>query len=154
MPRACGSHSSWKQHYWGDYTLRKGLLLFWDQFLTNVPFSVFTWRVWIDKTSDFITKMFTSEHLLRRLPCFREMPVTRLVGWWGYPADRDLVLRKRTSIFSMQEGASGIFLSVCCVLMNLNSRVLQSHYLKFRRSVSAFPGPMLSRWPWWLPCSK
>lgn len=79
MPRAYGSHSRWKQHYWGDYTLRKGSLSFWDQFLANVPFSVFTWRVWIARTSDFITEVLTrSEHLLKRSCFFREMPVAML----------------------------------------------------------------------------
>lgn len=88
MPRACWSHSRWKQHYWGDYTLRKGSLPLWDQFLTNVPLSVFTWRVWIARTSEFTTEVLTrSEHLLKRLHCFRGMPVAMLVGWWGYPAE-------------------------------------------------------------------
>lgn len=126
MPRACGSRSRWKQHYWGDYTLRKGSLTFWDQFLANVPFSVFTWRVWIARTSDFITKVLTrSEHLLKRLCCCREMPVAMLFGWWEYPADRGTVLRKLTSIFFEQEGAS--CLCVCCTPINLTSGMLQSH---------------------------
>lgn len=128
MLRACGSHSRWKQHYWGDYTLRKGSLSFWDQFLANIAFSVFTWRVRIARTSNFITKMFTwSEHLLRRLCCFREIPGAVLFGWWGYPADRGTMLRKLTSMFSKQEGASCVFLCVCCMPINLNSGVLQSH---------------------------
>lgn len=124
-PGAFGSHSKWKQHYWGDYTLRKGSLSFWDQFLANVPFSIFTWRVWIARTSDFITKVLTrSEHLLKRLRCFREMPVAVLVGWWEYPADTDALLRKLTSISSEQEGTPCVFFGVCCTPINLNSGML------------------------------
>lgn len=87
-----------------DYTLRKGSLSFWDQFLANVPFSVFTWRVWIARTSDFITKVLTrSEHLLKRLCRFREMPIAMLGGWWEYPAVRGTMLRKLTSFLLIKK---------------------------------------------------
>lgn len=108
--------------------MRKGLLLFWGQFLTKIPFWLFMWRVWIVKTSDFITKMFSrSEHLLKRSRCLRQMPLAVLFGWGGGILLLDVVLRALTSIRCEQEGSLCIFLSVCRMTSHLNGRMLQSN---------------------------
>lgn len=127
MLRACGNHSSWEQPYWGEYKLRKGSPSFWDQFLTKIPFPLLTWRVWIAKTSDFITETFT-----RSEQCWKDYSASEkcfllccLDG--GGILQLDPVLRTLTSIRCKQERSSCIFLCVCCTPNNLNSRMLQSN---------------------------
>lgn len=57
------------------------------------------------------------------------MPQTnasRCAVWMGSILLLDVVLRALTSIPCEQEGSLCIFLCVCCVTSNLNSRMLQS----------------------------